>query len=402
MTHLRLPVFALALLLASAASYADGGETIPPAPADPAAPSESPEAATTAEPAFESYVAVTTADEVRVRAGPSADFRVLDQLKKGSWVTVVGKSGEFSRVRVPGGVPVFVSAELVRVAEDGRSGTVAKADVLMRPTAGQEYFPLENQKLQEGDVLTVLGKEKGESGEWLKVLPSEQVEYFVSATLLERVAEEGEKAADLARITLERRDGYTGGREAEAAREALRKREEGLAALVDGAARSLAKAPAATLPDDAGARRADLQKAMTESGEPGTRGRAARVSRDYLARERDMRVADAKAEKAAVAKDLEARLAAVEADYRRSLADLLQPAPRAAAPRYAAIGTVRCGGRGGYDLVKGNVVLHTIDSLRYDLAEVVGKRVGVSGKEITVDAARRLNLLRVDSLEILD
>ncbi len=419
---MRLHLFALtaALLTATPALALDGAsQEAPPegekkpagtagAPAAPAA--EGPAAATAlpeetqvpARPAFDPYVAVSARGEVRVRAGPSANYRVLEHLPKGAWVVVTGTEGEFARVRIPGGVPVFVSADLLEAGADGKTATVARSDVLMRPTPGQEFFPLEGQKLQQGEVLAVLGREKGESGEWVKVLPPDRVEYFVAAALLEKVAPEGQRAEELARITLERRDGYTGGKEAEEARERARKIEQGLSQGVDGAAEALARAPAATLPEDAEARRASLQQAMTESGAPATRARASKLLRDYLVRERDMKVARAREEKAAVGAELERRLAEVEARYRRDLDSLLRAAPRPAAPRHRAVGTVRRNLRGDYELVKGGVVLHGLMSLRYDLGEFSGLRVGVNGEDVLVDAAKRFVMLRVDSLEILE
>ncbi len=391
------------LLLASHALALDDGPAPPPPPAPPAA--EDP-AAPPAEPPPETvdpYVAATTGDDIRVRAGPSINFRVLERLPKGSWMIVTGKSGEFVRVRIPGSVPVFVSADLCEVAADGKSAVVRKGDVLMRATAGQEYFPLEGQKLQEGDALTVLETAEGEGGGmWLKVLPPDRVEYFVHGTLLERIAAEGEKAEELSRITMERRDGYTGGREAEAAREAMRSLEEAFVKLVDDAAAALAAAPAATLPADAESRRTDLRQVMTESGSPATRGRAATVSRDYVDREREMLVARAKAERTAVAADLERKLADVEARYRAAMADLLKAAPKAPAAKHLAIGTIRRSSRGGYELVKAGVILHQVSSLRYDLSEYLGLRVGVNGKVVPVDPEKGVAILRVDALEILE
>lgn len=399
-----LALLALLLLAPPAPAPDDGGP--PPAPPAPAAPPGERTAAVEAPapaPEADPWVAVTTGDDIRVRAGPSVNFRVLERLPKGSWMVVTGMAGEFARVRIPGGVPVFVSADLCEAAADGKTAVVRRSDVLLRPTPGQEYFPLEGQKLQEGDSLAVLETAEGEGGgKWLKVLPPDRIEYFVHASLLERVAAEGERAEELARITLERRDGYTGGKEAEAARAAEKAREDGFAALVEAAVASLAKAPAATLPPDAAARQADLQQVMTESGSPATRGRASRVSRDYLVREKEMLVAKAKAESSAVAADLERKLAAVEERYRAAMAELLKASPRAAAPKHLAVGTIRRSRSGGYELVKAGVVLHEVESLRYDLSEFLDLRVGVNGKRIAVDASKGEEILRIDALEILE
>ncbi len=407
---MRFPVRALLVLaLASPAAALDDGPPPVPAPAPqdtPATPAgeraaEAPGAPGAEDPAG-AWVAVTTGDQVRVRCGPSANYRVLDYLPKGSWVVVTATQGDYCRVRIPGGVPAFVFADLVEVREGGKA-VVAKTDTLLRPTAGKEYFPLEGQKLQPGEELTVLGKETVEGGDWLRVLPPARVEYFVAASLLERVGAEGEKGEDLARIALERRDGYTGGKEAAEAREARRAREEAFARAVEAAAATRKAATAETeLPAEWPAGRRALEEAMTESGDPSTRGRAAGIYRDYLARERQVEVARLRRDAATVKGDLERRLAEADARYRKALEDLLKVAPAPAAKKFAAVGTVRKEGSGEYALVKGEVVLHRIESTRYDLQEFTGKRVGVQGRTVDVDPRTRLRVLVVESLEILD
>ncbi len=348
------------------------------------------------------YVAVTTADEVRLRAGPSVNYRVLERLPKGAWVVVTGEDGEYLRVQVPGGVPVFVKADLCEVGPDGKSVTISKSDVLMRPTAGQEYAPLEGQKLQKGDTCALLAKEKGESSDWLRVLPPAGVEVFVHKSLLEKASGEADRAAELKRIELERRDAYTGGKETEAARADAATREKAFAALTAGAAAALAAAPADSLPADADRQREGLTQVMTESGDPVLRAKAASVSRDYAQRERVAMVARAKADKASVAGELQKKLAAIDEQYRKRMDEILKAAPRSPGPKFHAIGTVQRETDGSFFLVKGGVTLHRIDSLRYDLDEMVGLRIGVNGTEVKVDPAKGIVIFRVDGLEILE
>jgi hypothetical protein len=337
-----------------------------PAPAAPAA----------AEP----WVASVVKDDARLRAGPSINYRVLERLKKGAWVLVTGADGEFLKVRVPGGVPVYVSADLAEVGADGKAVTVSKGDVLMRATAGQEYFPLEGQKLQKGDACTLLSKEKGEKGEWLRVLPPAGVEVFLHKDMVEKVAPDPAQAAELDRIALERRDAYTGGKEAEAAKADAATREIGFAA--------------------AEAHRTALTEVMTESADPHLRSKASSVSTDYALRERGERLARARADKGTVAAELERKLAEIDAEYRKRMDQILKAGPKSLAPKFSAVGTLRRNVDGSFDLVKGGVLVHHVDSLRYDLDSMVDLRVGVNGTEVKVDAG--LTLFRVDSLEILE
>jgi hypothetical protein len=350
--------------------------------------------------ASDAWVASVVKEEARLRAGPSLNFRVLERLKKGAWVVVTGTDGEFLRVRVPGGFPVFVSADLAEVGSDGKSVTVSRSDVLLRATAGQEYAPLDGQKLQKGDACVLLGREKGEKNDWLRVLPPARVECWLHKDLVERVAAVGEKAAELEKVALARRDAYTGGKEAEAAKIDAAAREAGYAATVKEAGAALAAAPAGTLPADAEARREALTVVMTESGDPATRAKAAAVSRDYAARERTDRLARAKTDRETVAGELERRLAEIEAEYQKRMEQILKAGPKPSGPKYQAIGSVVRNVDGTYDLMKGGVLVHRIESLRYDLDEMVDRRIGVNGTEVKVNSS--LTIFRVDSIEILD
>lgn len=405
------------LVLPALAALAAAQDTPPPAPPPPPPPpaAEAPAAPKAESPAPESpapevpakgWVGVTTSDEVRLRAGPSINYRVLERVPKGSMLVVVGEEGDFLRVRVPGGVPVYVSADLVLVGAagagaDGTTATVTKSDVLLRPTAGQEYFPLEGQKLQKGDVCTVLSREKGEKGDWLKVLPPARIEVFVHKSLVAKSGD-GDRSADLARLERERRDSLTGGKAAEAARADAARRETDFGKLTEVAAAALAAAPSDLLPTDADRHRENLTQVMTESGDPALRAKAASVSQDYASRERTVLLARAKSEKETVAGELNRRLVEVEEKYRKRMDEILAAAPRKQGPKFRAIGNVERMTDGSFQLVKGGVTLHRIDSLRYDLDELIGLRVGVNGVDVEVDPTTGFSILRVDTLEILE
>jgi uncharacterized protein YgiM (DUF1202 family) len=376
------------LLVAAAVCAAPGAGSLA---ADDAPAAAAPASATP-------YAAVVARDEARVRAGPSANYRVLEKLARGTVVVVTGSEGEFLRVRIPGGVPVFVHGDLLEAGGAGR-GSVSRSDVLMRPTPGQDYFPLEGQKLQKGDALTVLERGLGEKGAWVKVLPPDGVEYFVHATLLEKAPADAANDPAVARLSSARRSAYADG--AGAAKDAARKAEGDLAALTAAAAAALSAAPADSLPPDAVLHRDNLTQVMTESADPALRSRAADLSGEYLERERQDLHAQARADRTTVQEELRRRLAEIEADYQRKLDEILKAAPKDAGPRWKAVGTVRRTWE-GYELVKGEVRLHRIASLRYDLDEMVNLRVGINGKDVAVDPAKGLSIFRVDSLEILE
>ena len=377
----------VALLAASAPAVLALGDDAAKAPAAAAAaPSTDPKPP---------YAAVVLKEDARVRAGPSANFRVLDKLAKGTLVTVTAIESEFARVRVPGGVPVFVHGDLLDIAADG-SARVARTDVLMRPTAGQDYFPLEGQKLQKGDMVTVLEKGIGEKGAWVKVLPPDRVEVFLHTSLLLPAGADAAKDGGLDRVAKDRRAAFAGGRGAEGA-----KADEGtFREMVSAAAAALAAAAEGMLPDDAETHRENLARVMTESNESVLRGKAAQISADMVERERVVLYSRARNDRESVRQDLEKRLAKIEADYRVKMDAVLKAAPQNA-PRWSAVGTVRRT-YDGYELVKGEVRLHRIESLRYDLDELIDTRVGINGKQIPVDPVSGHAIFRVDSLEILE
>ena len=71
-----------ALLAGALASPALAEEPVPPKPEEVPAPAPGPTA-------VDPYAAVTKGEDVRVRAGPSVNYRVLERLPKGAWVVVV-------------------------------------------------------------------------------------------------------------------------------------------------------------------------------------------------------------------------------------------------------------------------------------------------------------------------
>ena len=154
------------------------------------------------------------------------------------------------------------------------------------------------------------------------------------------------------------------------------------------------------LPDDAETHRENLARVMTESNESVLRGKAAQISADMVERERVVLYSRARNDRESVRQDLEKRLAKIEADYRAKMDAVLKAAPQNT-PRWSAVGTVRRT-YDGYELVKGEVRLHRIESLRYDLDELIDTRVGINGKQIPVDPVSGYAIFRVDSLEILE
>jgi hypothetical protein len=161
-------------------------------------------------------VVEVTGNDVNLRCGPSIDHHDVGQLSRGRHLLEVGRDGEFVRVRVPGGVPVFVFGSLLDWdADEGEQGAlrckVAADDVLMRATPTTRHYPVHDQKLQRGQELVVLGTEETEKGAWLRVVAPAHVHVWIHERYV-RPADPAPTAHAIDRAADARLDELTNGR----------------------------------------------------------------------------------------------------------------------------------------------------------------------------------------------
>ncbi len=356
---------------------------------------EAPQAAAAERAAAERVVAVT-GDDVFLRAGASVDFHDLGTTRRGDLLVVEGEDAEFLRVRVPGGLVLYVFAALVEWEEGALRGTVRGDDVLLRATPSQSFRPLDGQKLARGDELLVLGAVEGDGGRWLRVLAPARCHAWIAARYTREAGETRSLAGVLERAGLARQDELTGGR-TRTEREERRAAEirEAHAQLEDLAARSRAEAA----PDDTELRAA-LQRLARDAPLPEQRARA----RDLL-QGLDAQLAKRRADAAERARRAEAEAAKERAqraadEARRRREDEEERARRQADRRGtpAAEGDVLV--RGGETLlVEGGSVRLVLTSRRFRLGDYAGRRVRVWG--IRESRAGATDTLEVTSLEIL-
>ena len=171
-------------------------------------------------------VVEVTGDDVNLRAGPSIDHHDVGQLARGALLLELARDDEFVRVRVPGGVPVYVFASLLELADgaagagEARDGEQAELplhcrvnadDVLMRATPTTGHYPVHDQKLSRGDELIVIGAEDTAKGRWLRVIAPPTVHVWIHERYVRR-ADPQPSPAEVAERAEKRQDELSGGR----------------------------------------------------------------------------------------------------------------------------------------------------------------------------------------------
>lgn len=116
---------------------------------------------------------VLTGDKVRVRVGPSTSHKILLELGKGTKVTVVGKDGNWCKIRMPSEVILWVSKNYIKMVEGGGEVTGDKVNV----RTGTEASDIVVGQVSKGDKLSIVGTKGG----WYKIRPPEGFVAYMSA-----------------------------------------------------------------------------------------------------------------------------------------------------------------------------------------------------------------------------
>ncbi|MEW6572786.1 MAG: SH3 domain-containing protein, partial [Bacillota bacterium] len=133
---------------------------------------------------------------VNLRGGPGTGYAMMGQVSLGTRLTVVGKSGDWYKVRLTSGREVWIAGWLVKaaassavtqVAPDNSAGTpsvvvVSKPVVNLRGGPGTGYAMMGQVSL--GTRLTVVGK----SGDWYKVRLTSGREVWIAGWLVKAAA----------------------------------------------------------------------------------------------------------------------------------------------------------------------------------------------------------------------
>jgi hypothetical protein len=354
-------------------------------------------AAATAQPADGyPYLGRVTGNDVRIRSGPSLNHRVLDRTSKDDKIVVDGLVGEWLRVRVPGGVPGWVREDLLEVRGD--EGIVVKTRVLVRPTAGQDYLPLEG-RLEQNEKLRVLGREKpeGEDLAWVRVVVPDRIPVYISAAFVEKMA--AVVPSDLANLARERREKLIAAAKPGIAAKTVATRDDALRARIRKAEKALGRLGEEMDPTAAiDALKRELQSILAEADYAVTKVEAAGAYKDILLFEKRRELAAARAEAELTETQLREAIRAADRKYQNEIKVLAQRAP-VREMKFTSIGWVHFR-RGAWVIQKGGIPLYVLSSKLFDLQDFVGKKVGVQGPIVGEDPTRGVCIIDVQSVEI--
>ena len=157
-------------------------------------PSSRPETRTAAPVEAYPYFARVVRNNVNVRGGPSDAYSPLAQLKTGAIVRVVGRDGDWSKVEVPGGLPMWIamrSGDKDYVKEEAPGlGTVVARDLQIRGTPSTNEPPL--GELNSGDKVEMIGRE----GDWVKILMTARKAGFLASRMVKTAPDAAAAAAE--------------------------------------------------------------------------------------------------------------------------------------------------------------------------------------------------------------
>ncbi|MBI4231126.1 MAG: SH3 domain-containing protein, partial [Planctomycetes bacterium] len=115
-----------------------------------------------------------SATRLNVRSGPGQNHTQLFVLERGDRVQVLGREGEWIRVRPPQGCRVWISADVVEEIDGGERVRVAKENANLRARAGSEGIDVVGQ-MHPGAVLPVASKQEG----WYQVEAPEEASVWL-------------------------------------------------------------------------------------------------------------------------------------------------------------------------------------------------------------------------------
>jgi SH3-like domain-containing protein len=105
---------------------------------------------------------VITADRVNVRAGPSANYRILKKLQRGDAIRIHGRYCGWYRIKNPPHVGLWMHGRYIN-RKGGSVGLVTRDRVNVRPCPGYEGGVM--GQLDRGDMVRILGTHGG----WAKI-----------------------------------------------------------------------------------------------------------------------------------------------------------------------------------------------------------------------------------------
>lgn len=130
-----------------------------------------------------------TGDNVNLRTRPDVNSLPVAKLPRDTVLVASGSESGWRRVSPPSGVFVVVAGQYVR-RESPTRGVVETSSGALRVRAASLIMPIDPNKcdvvtrLQPGTVVDIVG----EQGEWLRILPPAEVQYYVNESFVEPIS----------------------------------------------------------------------------------------------------------------------------------------------------------------------------------------------------------------------
>lgn len=112
------------------------------------------------------YTGMITTDAVNIRSGANPNFEILCKLSKGSFITIVGKSFNWYKIKLPKEAHCYVNSDYIEL-KDSTTGIIKADRVNIRARGGQNYNIL--AQLNKGDRVNIIEK----IDDWYKIEPTE-------------------------------------------------------------------------------------------------------------------------------------------------------------------------------------------------------------------------------------
>ncbi len=353
---------------------------------------------------------VITADKVRLRGGPGDSFAEILRKDRGDPIQIVGRTGDWVEVRVPGGFPAYVKKgtkgqPYIEVKTPGE-GLVLVDRLMLRPQPTTDFVAI--GALRPNQKLVLLTEEKGD---WYRVLAPDSETLFVYHTFVKEGDDQGALQTDFTRLAaVARKKLLTDG---ELSRQAMKRWAE-----IEKWQKRLVAADK-TL-NSTSSKTSDVASLTTLRGEYVAIIAGAPKGCEVIARAEGRKVQlDRKLEMATVLKKANARVKELEeqskqtdSEYEKALAAYrAQAASRPIRPRSRfleyGIGHLRkdilteFNDKTVFTLTKGGKRLYFLVSDRYDLDHYLNKTIGVVESETIIDDGNSPCTIRVTRLEIL-
>lgn len=353
---------------------------------------------------------VITGNSVRLRGGPGDSYAEIQRKNRGDLVRIVGRSGDWVEVQVPGGFPAYVkkgssSQPYLEIKAPGEALVlVDRLQLRPLPTTDQISIGV----LKPNQILVLLNEVKGD---WYRVVAPRTETLFVYNTFVKLGDDQSVLKDDYARVAAMESNNLL--KDGVLSRKAMKRwaEVEKWQKRLEAADAKLVKTESAK-PDTKLLSDLRAEYGVIASGAPKGCEVVARAEGRTAQLDRRLEMASVIEKANTRIKELEQQSKKTDSDYEKALAAYrseAQTRPATPKSRFLAFGignlrkdilsefkdyTV-------YTLTKGGKRLHFLVSDRYDLDHYLNKTIGVVESEVITDDGEGPRTIRVTRIEVL-